>query len=49
MEIIDEGALDKALEGPEKFRRTPPGRQFMRSSMMNSSNNWMLCLQKIFY
>ena len=49
MEIIDEGALYKALEGTENFRRKKTGGQFLRSLMMNTSNNWMFSLQKSFY
>ena len=49
MEILDEGALDKALEGPEELFTKRPGRQLMRSSMINTSKNHMLSFQNILY
>ena len=44
MMIIDEGVLDKALEGPAFLRRKSPRRKIMRSLMINTSNNQMLSL-----
>ena len=47
MDIIYEGAIDKALEGTGKnVCGGKPGRQFMKSSMINTSNNQMLIFQK---
>ena len=47
--IIDEDALDKFLTFPENFQLKNPGRKFMRSLTMNTSNNQMLSFQNIFY
>ena len=44
MMIIDEGVLDKALEGPAFLRQKSPRRKIMRSLMINTSNNQMLSL-----
>ena len=50
MDIIDEGALDKSMEGREKlWTRKPPGRKFMRSLLINTSNNQMFSFQKSIY
>ena len=50
MEILGEGALDKALEGPENtLDRGKPVRYFMRSSMINTSKHQMLGFEKSFY
>ena len=48
IEILDEGALDKALEGPKK-RRKNPGRKFMKSLITNISKNCMFSFQNSFY
>ena len=43
MEIRGEGAIDKALEGPENnLDGGKPGRKFMRLPMINTSNNQIL-------
>ena len=49
MEILDEGALNKALKFPESFIRKTPGIQFMSSLTTNTSNNQKLIFQNIFY
>ena len=49
MDILDEDALDKVLEGPGKTLDRGEGtwKQFMGSSMINTSNNQMLGFQNI--
>ena len=50
MDILNENALDKALEGPEKlYTGKEPGRKFMRSWMINNSKNQMLSFYKSLY
>ena len=48
MEIIRESALDKRWKFLKILDKNP-GIQFMRSFMMNTSNNQMLIFQNIFY
>ena len=50
MYILDEGMLDKALEGTKNLSQgKKPERQYMMKLMINTSNNHMLSFQYIVY